>query len=108
MKPIEAGLPEKKTKRFRLGKFFYYQYCDKFLFWANDIYISLGALRISICWSRTFVWSDKKFKKWAANIYWSGKKYYFTILNTSCQKKNTQHPDKYIAEMEMENYYNTP
>lgn len=92
----------------RIGKFLYFQHDPKFLFWANDLYICIWALRISIAWSRTFNWSDKKFKKWAMNIYWNGKKYHFTILNTHCQRKNTEHPDKYQAEMEMENYYNTP
>ncbi len=103
-----SGLPKTKTRRFRIGKFFYYQYSNGFLFWANDIYISLWALRISICWSRTFNWSDKSFKKWAMNIYWMGKTYHKTIFDTQCHRSNTRHPDKYQAEMEMEEYYNTP
>lgn len=99
------------TKRLRIGKFLYYQHCKRFLFWANDLYISIWALRINICWSRTFVYSDKDYKRAILSIFWYTRKRYKSIFRTTEYKKykrNTHHPDRYIAEMEMENYYNTP
>lgn len=99
------------TKRLRIGKFLYYQHCKRFLFWANDLYISVWALRINICWNRTFIWSDKTFKKFVIDIFWYNHKKFIRFYTNGTHKKykaNTAHPDRYIAEMEMENYYNTP
>lgn len=99
------------TKRFRIGRFLYYQHCKRFLFWANDLYISIWSLRIQVCWNRTFVWSDKSFRRWTLSIFWYNHKRYKSIFRTTeynKYKRNTQHPDRYQAETEMEDYYNYP
>ena len=100
------SVADMNTKRLRIGKFLYYQHCNRFLFWANDLYISIWCLRINICWKRTFVWSDKTFRKWIIDIFWyDHKRFKRFYTNGSRHRKNTQHPDRYQAEMEMENYY---
>ena|SRR6187549_231168 len=101
-----SNIPEKRTKRFRIGRFLYYQYCNKFLFWANDLYISIWNLRISICWDRTFVWSKKTFRKLYIDIFWYNHKTFKRIWsNGSHYKMPPKHPEKHTAEME--EYYNT-
>lgn len=94
-------------KRFRIGNFLYYQHDPKFLFWTNDTYISIWRLKIAILWSRTFVWSDKTFKKWVFEIAWVRKDKYKKLLSRGTRhRKNCMNPDKCQAEIEMENYYN--
>lgn len=95
-----------KARRFRIGRFLYYQYSPDFLFWAHTIDIFIGGLKMCVCWKRTFKWSDNTFKKYAINIVWDTKKRFKTLYSSGTHiKKNWDKPDKYEAESEMENYY---